>query len=260
MDIELSNQAFYEAWQHFKLGTPPITLNVLPEGVLEDERRAAQRRAHEELRRHGLGDFDKEDILHGVFLPLHRYERCFDISYRHKFSGQEQKLAGMVASAGNAATLAVRSHTSIRLVRLRAESMVRALLSVLPELQAGSGKAVSLRSAQLDAAAAKAGESDRAMADGLSRNGVKREDARLLVDMAGGDRLGFAQVGASIMDGQGKRARAPMVTNCFATAKGWYLIEETRRSGEPWTTIAPIDKQRLAPRIEQLMKTFAPAY
>lgn len=253
--IELSKQAFYEAWKHFQLGAKPLVLNVLPDGVLQSERRAAEKRAWEELRALGFGDRDREDDVHGLFLPLHRYERAFDITYRYRTpDGDEASLSGLVANVRTAATLAVQTDTSVRLQALPADSMVRALLSVLPDVQAGPGRGVSLRSAQMAAAAHGAGASNRAMAEGLVRQGVRRDDARAVVEMAGARRIAFAQVGAAVMDGMGKRTRAGMVTNFFATAQGWYVIEENRRTGEPWTTVAPVDKERMASRVQDLLK------
>jgi hypothetical protein len=255
VDITLSKQAFYEAWKYFELGTKPLPLNVLPDGILQSERRTAEQRAWDELRKVGFGDRDREDDIHGVLLPLQRYERAFDITYRHIVNGEQQRRSGMVANARTSATLAVNSGEAVRLATLPVDAMIRALLSVLPDVQAGPGRGVSLRSKQLDTAASNAGESNRAMGEGLVRQGVRREDARVLVEMAGVDRVAFAQFGASIMDSLGKAVRAPMVTNCFATTQGWYLMEESRRSGEPWTTIAPIDKSRMGSRVQDLLKT-----
>ncbi|GAA2802858.1 ESX secretion-associated protein EspG [Saccharopolyspora taberi] len=254
MKIELSTQAFHEVWKHFNLGAKPIVLNVLSEGVLESERRAAEQRAWDELRRIGFGDRDREDDIHGLFLPLQRYERAFDITFRQQVGDEQRQVTGMVANVRSHATLAVRTDTSVQLQALPAEAMVRALLSVLPDAKAGPGRAVSVASSTLAAVARAAGSSDRAMADGLGQSGVRREDARALVEMAGGKRTAWAQIGVSVMDGHGKRTRGPMVTNCFANAKGWYLLEESTRSGEPWTTVAPIDKARIGPRVENLLK------
>jgi hypothetical protein len=255
--FELSKQAFYEAWKHFKLGTKPLVLNVLPDGILQSERREVERRAWDELRALGFGNEMREDDIYGVFLPLQRYERAFDITFQQRDrDGGKRKLSGMVANVRSNATLAVQTEETVRIQGLRTEDMVRAVLSVLPDdVKAGPGRGVSLRSAAMEQASKGAGASDRAMADGLARQGVRREDARTLVEMAGGARTAWAQVGASIMDGQGKRHRAPMVTNFFANAKGWYLIENSHRSAEAWTTIAPIDKQRMATRVQDLMKT-----
>ncbi|WP_460326615.1 ESX secretion-associated protein EspG, partial [Actinopolyspora lacussalsi] len=133
-----------------------------------------------------------------------------------------------------------------------------AVVGVLPEPNPGPGKAVSVPSDQLDAEAAEAGDSDRAMCEALLRRGVRRDDASALVDMAGGERVGYAQFGAARMDRRGNRSRAPMVTNCFATNNGWYLMEETIRSGRAWTTFAPIDRNRLAERVRELAGTIVP--
>ncbi|MCI2423927.1 ESX secretion-associated protein EspG [Saccharopolyspora sp. K220] len=256
MKFELSKQAFYEAWKHFKLGTKPLVLNVLPDGVLQSERRAVERRAWDELRALGFGNEMREDDIYGVFLPLNRYERAFDVTFRQRKRDGERKLTGLVANVRNNATLAVQTEETVQLQTLPADAMVRAALSVLPDdVKAGPGRGVSLRSSAMEQAAKGAGASDRAMAEGLARQGIRRDEARSLVEMAGGARTAWAQFGASIVDGQGKRHRAPMVTNFFANAKGWYMIEENRRSAEAWTTIAPVDKQRMATRIQDLMKT-----
>jgi hypothetical protein len=252
--MELSQQAFYEAWKYFKLGTKPLVLNVLPQGVLESERRAAENRAWDELRRHGFGNRDDEDDIYSALLPLQRYDRAFDLTYRYLEADQQRRSTGMVANVRANATLAVLNEQSVRVSTLRADAMVRAILSVLPEIKPGPGRGVSIRSAQLDAAAETAGESDRAMIEGLMRQGVRRDDAQTIVEMAGADRVAFAQFGASITDRNGHHARAPMVTNVFATKRGWYLMEESRRGSEPWTTIAPIDRQRMGTRIQDLLK------
>lgn len=255
--FELSKQAFYEAWKHFKLGTKPLVLNVLPDGILQSERREVERRAWDELRALGFGNEMREDDIYGVFLPLQRYERAFDITFHQRDrDGGKRKLSGMVANVRGNATLAVLSEETVQVQALRADAMVRAVLSVLPDdVKAGPGRGVSLRSSAMEQAAKAAGGSDRAMAEGLARQGVRRDDARTLVEMAGGARTAWAQIGASVMDGQGKRHRAPTVTNFFANAKGWYLIENSHRSAEAWTTIAPIDKQRMGTRVQDLMKT-----
>lgn len=255
MDIELSKQAFHLAWQHFRLGSKPLALNVLPEGVTASERGESEERAWEELRRLGFGDRDREDDISAVFLPLHCYQRAFDIVYRYVEDGEQHRMSGLAASGSMTAALAVQGAETVRLMQLRAEELHRAVVSVLPEPQAGPGKAVSLRSEHLDAAAAEAGESNRAMRESLIRQGVRRDDADALVEMAGHERIGYAQFGASVMDRRGNRTRAPMVTNCFATPRGWYLMEETRRTGEAWTTFAPIDQPRMARRVQDLLDT-----
>lgn len=253
--MELSPQAFYEAWKYFKMGTKPLVLNVLPQGVMESERRQAENRAWDELRRHGFGNRDNEDDIYGALLPLHRYDRAFDFTYRYLAGGKPRTSTGMVANVRANATLAVLTEESVRVSTLHADAMVRAVLSVLPEVKAGPGRGVSVRSKQFDGAAEAAGESDRAMIEGLMRRGVRREDAQAIVEMAGADRTAFVQFGASVTDRGGHRARAPMVTNAFATDRGWYLMEESHRGDEAWTTVAPIDRQRLASRVQDLLKT-----
>lgn len=253
MDFELSSQAFHEAWRHFDLGAKPLSLNVAPRGILESERKSAESDAWTELRRIGFGDRDREDDLYGVFLPLHQYERAFDVIHRFVDSGEENRHSGMVCKVRQRATLAVLRGETVRIRTVPADSMARALLAVLPETRPGPGRSVSVPSAQLDSAAAKAGDSNQAMTEALVRLGVRRGDARTLVDMAGGERVAYAQFGASRMDGPGNRSRAAKVTNCFATGQGWYLMEETARGGESWTTFAPTDKTHMEPRVQALL-------
>lgn len=230
-----------------------MPLNVFPDAVREAERRAELQAAQDELRQIGFGDRDREDDLYGLFLPLHRYERSYDLTYRFLEGDEEHRYAAMVANVRTQATFAVNHNERIRLLAVSTDSMVRALLSILPETTPGPGSSVSLRSAALDKAAAHAGEDNQAMISGLTQLGVRRDEARTLVDMAGMQRLAYAQFGGAVMDGLGKRTRAPQVTNCFATSKGWYLLEESKRSSEPWTTIAPIDKSRMESRIKRLL-------
>lgn len=254
MDFVLSHQGFHELWKHFELGSKPLVLNVLPQGVLLDERRAAESRAWEELRELGIDDRDRADDLRGALLPLHHYDQAFDLTYRYLDGDQDRRRSGMVAAERHTATLAVMDEKTVRVAVARPDSMIRGLLGALPELKAGPGKGVSLRSKDFDEVAAEVGSSNRAMQEGLVRRGVRREDVRALVEMAGSQRVGFAQFGAATMDDCGHRRRSTAVTNCFATAQGWYLMEESRRGSEPWTTFAPVDKPRMGTRIHDLLK------
>lgn len=256
MDIELSHQAFHELWNHFQLGTKPLVLNALPVGISQSDREQAERRAWDELREHGIYDRDGADDLYGLMLPLYRYQHAFDITYRYLVGDEDRRKSGMVATSRCATTLGLMSADTVRLASARSDGMVRALLSVLPEMNPGSGKGVSVRSSKFHAAAGNGDESNRALTEGLIRQGVRRDDVRNLVDMAGTQRVAFAQFGASTMDSVGKRHRASMVTNCFATSKGWYLLEESKRGSEPWMTLAPVDKQRMSTRVQDLLKAF----
>lgn len=255
MDIALSHQAFHELWKHFGLGSKPLVLNVQPQGVLLDERRAAEARAWDELREIGIDDRDRSDDLRGALLPLHQFHHAFDLTYRYLDAGQGRRKTGLAAADRHNATLAVREADHVRIAATRPDGTIRALLDVLPELTAGPGKGVSLRSADLDQVAAEAGTSNRAVQEGLVRRGVRREDVRALVEMAGQQRVAFAQFGAAVVDAAGHRRRAATVTNCFATAQGWYFMEESARGSEPWTTFAPVDAPRMGARIQDLLKT-----
>lgn len=259
MNIELSEQAFHLAWQHFRLGTKPLLLNVLPEGITERQRRDAEQRAEQELRRLGFGDRDAEDDISGVFFPLNHYRNSFDLVYRYLTEQGEHRRTALAAVGPGSAALVVREDGVVRMRQLRSDDVPhRAVVGVLSGLSPGPGKAVSVPSEQLDAAAGEAGDSDRAMREALLRRGVRRDDASALVDMAGGERVGYAQFGAAQMDQRGNRFRSGTVSNCFATAKGWYLMEETRRSGQAWTTFAPIDHNRMTERVRELTRTIVP--
>lgn len=256
MAFELTNQAFHDLWEHFALGPKPLYLNAFPEGILESDRRQAQQRAREELRRHGFGDRDSEDDLLGLLTPLTQYEHAFDMRYQAKRDDEVVKYTGMAACVRGDATIGVHNGRTVRLGSVPRESMVKSLLSVLPEMKPGEGRAVSLRSAQLDSAAAMAGDSLRKVGEALMRHGIRRDDALALARMAAAKRTGYAQFGVTRMDQLGKRQRATQVTSCFGTEDGWYLLEESLRGSEPWTTFAPVDKQRMAGRIQVLANAF----
>lgn len=254
VNIELSDQAFHELWDHLGLGVKPLALNVLPDGILESERREAKNRAVDELRQHGYGDRDGEDDLLDALDPLRRYERAYDIIYRFRDGDALPRHTGLVANQGNRATLAVYTGQTVRITTVPTEDMSRAILNVVPEMKPGPGNGVSVRSAILKEAGSEAGSSPRALVDALARRGARRDEASSLADMVGSQRLQYAQFGAATMDGLGKRTRMPMVTTCYSTASGWFLMEENPRGAEPWTTFAPMDKQRMRLRVEDLFK------
>ncbi|WP_338599983.1 ESX secretion-associated protein EspG [Saccharopolyspora sp. SCSIO 74807] len=153
---------------------------------------------------------------------------------------------------GEDGVLVTKDGDALRVRRAAATAVAREAVSVLPPAQAGPGRSVAVRSADLDAAAAETGGDVEALEQELRRRGVRADDAEDLTAMVRGAGS-RGQFGAAARDGTGRRVRAERVVAFFDTPHGRYAqLRRDSPSGDPWSTIAPADDRRMIALVEEL--------
>jgi len=123
---------------------------------------------------------------------------------------------------------------------------------VLPPQPTGPGGSVTVRSADLDAAAEEAADDLQEFRAALRYRGVRTDDVQTLMRMISeaGPR---GQFGAATRDRRNRRVRATHVVGFFDSPHGRYVqLRRASDSGEAWSTIAPADTRRLIRHIEEL--------
>jgi hypothetical protein len=247
--VTLTALEFDVLWEGLRLGTMPLVLKVPSPGKTYEERAELERRAWEDLERRGLGrpvalDPRLEHLLGLLARPTQEVDARLWLG---------RSLRVLTAAVGDAAVLAVLDGDHITLREASAAGLPREAVGMLPAQPAGPGHSVTVPSADLEAAAADAGESSRVLEAALSSRGMRRDDARMLAGIVEGAH-NRGQFGAAARDRWGRRQRPERVVSFFDNPRGRYVqLRRATAGGAPWSTVAPADSRRLVHHVDELL-------
>ncbi|HEY8374165.1 MAG TPA: ESX secretion-associated protein EspG [Pseudonocardiaceae bacterium] len=262
MPIVLEQAEFNVLWRRLELGARPLILNTREQGFTVDEARFIDQQAWQALAARGLvftdGSVhpDLEDALQTLATP------AAEVDLRWA-PGIGQEVRAMAVRRGDLGVVAMLDNTQgdphgnggpggpIYLDVVRDTAFVDALVGLLPDTPPGPGSAVSMPSTAVEKALRHSDGDDAEFEAALMDEGVRPGDARLLVDMVGGERLAAGQIGAAVRDRWGKRTRAPWVVALTDTHRGRYAMYE--RGG--WITVAPVSRQRIVELVRELLQS-----
>lgn len=256
--VELSALELDVLWEHLGFDAGPLVIKVPSPGRTRQERADLVESVWNGLSARGLGDRgDLDANLEGMLRVLAEPHR--EVDGRLWLGRSVRVLAASAHSdcsdfdaAGPAAVLAVKSDDAITVRPIAAAGLAREATSVLPSLPPGPGGSVTLRSADLHAAAAEAGNDLEALRSALRQRGVRPEDAATLTRMVA-DAREQGQFGAAVRERGWRRVRADRVVGFFDTPHGRYLqMRRASDSGDPWSTVTPVDTRTLITHIEAL--------
>lgn len=242
--------------EHLDLHPVPLVLTVPSPGRTHTERSRVVADAWRALAGRGLADSSApHPELAAQLRVLARPAREVDARL---WLGRSVRALAASGAGGERAVLAVKDGAAITTHPIAASGLPRQALSALPEAPAGPGRSVSVRSADLDAAAAECGDDVHGLTAALQARGVRRDDAAAVTDMVRGARS-HGQFGAAARDHRGHRVRAGHVVGVFDTDRGRYLqLRRSTPSGEEWSTLAPVDARRLLAQLEELLAGCGP--
>ena len=248
--FELSALEFDVLTEHLGLEALPLVLKVPSPGRTHTERAELVDSAWRSLSARGLGrasDLDPE--LARMVRLLARPQREID---GRAWFGRSVRVLAAGDGQTDAAVLAVKDGDTLTLRPAATTGLPREAVSVLPRLPAGPGKSVTLRSADLDAAVAEAGQI-RELGASLRRRGVRGEDAEVLPRMLReADARG--QFGAAARNRVHRRSRSAHVVGFFDTPRGRYVqLRRDSPSGDTWSTVAPVDTRRIIAHLDELL-------
>ncbi|QGK71347.1 ESX secretion-associated protein EspG [Allosaccharopolyspora coralli] len=256
--VELSALELDVVWEHLALGTLPLVIKVPSPGRTHQERSELVETVWNGLSARGLGDRGGLDAdLEAMLRVLAEPHREVD---GRLWLGRGVRVLAASAHAEDAnfgvpapgAVLAVKDGDVITMRAIAAAGLAREATGVLPPLPAGSGGSVTLRGADLDAAAAESGDDPERLRSALRGRGVRPDDVETLARMTTEVR-GQGQFGAARREPGARRVRAERVVGFFDTPHGRYLqMRRDSASGDPWSTVAPVDARTLISHVEAL--------
>jgi hypothetical protein len=247
--LTLSALEFDVLTEHLGLETLPLVLKVASPGRTHTERAELAAGVWDSLGARDLGGPTRLDPrLERMLRVLARPRR--EVDGRMWFGRSIRVLA---AADDEHAVLAVKDGDSFTLRPAAATGLPREAASVLSPLPAGPGGSVTLRSADLDAAAAEAADDVEGLRAALRRRGVRADDAETLTRMVG-EVSAHGQFGSAARDRWNRRSRAPHVVGFFDSPHGRYVqLRRESPSGDTWSTIAPADARRMVGHIDELL-------
>lgn len=251
--VTLSTLEFDVLAEHLGIEAMPLVLKVPSPGRTRTERAELVGSAWDSLSARALGRPGRLDPELERMLRLLARPRC-EVDGRLWFGRSIRVLAAGTGSGDSEqAVLAVKDGDTLTLRPAAATGLPREAVSRLPALRAGPGRSVTLRSADLDAAAAEASDDIETLRTTLRRYGIRTDDAGTLTRMVGevGAR---GQFGAAARDRRDRRIRAAHVVGFFDSPHGRYVqLRRESPSGDPWSTVAPVDSRRLIGHVEELL-------
>ncbi|WP_304523844.1 ESX secretion-associated protein EspG [Actinokineospora sp. PR83] len=250
MVATLTEVEFDLTWEALGLGERPYPIDVPSFGTTTAER--------EDLRIGVIGSLTAKNLHDGRELDRELEDHLVLLA-RNDFSldgllsvGVPLRVLGV--GQGSRSALAVQAGGEIRVGAAGPGGVVAEVAGMLPEVPAGPGNPVTLpKQVFHDAIDAYVAGGFANLEHALNRGGVSGRDLRTVTTLVESARSGGGQVAANAVDRMGRRTRTP-VLNWFDTSAGRYLVlTSPQPDGSDWLTIGPVDPQRLAGRIRDLV-------
>jgi hypothetical protein len=240
----LSALEFDVAWEAERLQGRNVALDVPSPGTTHTERARLVASVWESLEARELAERGRVvPELADAFALLANPQFSFDV-----WIWTDRKITGLAAGAGDAGLLAVVDRGEVWLIESRATALADAAVSVAGDAQAGRGRSTSVPHETLRAASKDAGLDAEKLVLALERRGIPLSEAQELAGMCDGMTT-RGQFGA-----ERGRKRAGRVVSFHDTPSGRYLHQlRPSTDGRNWSTITPVDNQRLAARLWELL-------
>lgn len=239
-------------WEDFGTGELPYPLQVRSHGTTMDERARLRAQTMAGLAQRGLvdGSGRPEPRIEDAFAVLAGSQVSLDSV--HLAEPNAAPLLAVAAALGGQGLLAVQDTRGLHLQQVQADGLASAIVGLLPGIQRGSEKSITVPLEQLMSPSGvdflqrrpAAVDGGRASAD---------EDRKALVRLHAQPRLRGGQIGANARNRTGGKSRTP-VLSWFDTETGRYFTQGSKgRDGRDWITIAPADAATLRHRLSEML-------
>lgn len=255
-DILLSHKEFDILWDDLGLGSMPYPIDMPSVGSTVEERERIRDEVYRELGARNLARGDRMDSLVAELLGvLGRHEIAVDtVGYLHG------PIRSVVVTDRRIGALAALTEDGVWLAEIRPTALAGSIAELVPDNEAGPGRALSFPHQALLDAVAQSGAADEVDEDdpyggsevddervALTRAGMSSGDASVLCELAN-DRQAGGQFGISVGG-----HRVPTLITWFDTSQGRYLMVRE----DSWLSLSPADNERIERRLASVLTTAA---
>lgn len=247
MSVELSTTEIEVCWTQLQLNELPVVIDVPTLGHTDTERQQLVANTLEGLRKHRLyGDHGLDPDLTDLLVTLARPRWAVEA-----WLLLDRPVRALAACRGEVGALATLQGNRVRLTPCPPHRLFDELIR-LTGLTAGPGRSVTVRAANLDAAALIAGPDMQRLAQELTHRGERYDDAHTLARMC--TRHGqLGQLGALARDQAGRQRSGRRVIGLHATPDGWYSQLRRTSHGGTFITVTPANQDVVTTQLRELI-------
>ncbi|CAM4186583.1 ESX secretion-associated protein EspG [Kibdelosporangium persicum] len=247
-DFVISARELDFLWEHLELGRMPYPIDVPSNGATMQERDRMRAETLDPLIDRGLLRGQLPDLLRVLASPTMSVDTV---------GFADGPIRGLAASDGSQAVLATVYDDEVSIAAIRPTALARSIVELLPAGDPGTGNAISVPHQALQRAVD--GESDDPFGDDDERgilvsNGVNEYDATALLELTErrirGGQFGVNTTTRATRARAGASTRSKTMVTWFDTATGRYLVVHDGT----WVSIAPAGADRIANRIDELLR------
>lgn len=245
----LSTLEFDVLWESERLPRGHVALDVPSPGRTHSERARLLEQAWQTLAERGLANGDRAVPELADWLNLLANPQVSIDSW----VWTDHEIKSLAVTAGTQGLLAVVEPAEVWLIPARDTAIAEAAVSVAGVLPAGRGHSISVATAVLHAADARAHGDPQALAALLREAGVAPVDAQGLAAMLAG--MGTrGQFGVEVRQRDQRMLRADRIVAFHDTPEGRYAyLTRHNTDGRTWSTITPADNTLLATCVRELL-------
>jgi EspG family len=244
----LSRLDFDVLWENERFPRRHVALNVPSPGETHTERARLVQQTWRSLEQRGLAERGRAtpDLSDDLALLAYPMRAVYGFVWT-----LDRKISLLAASNGGSALMGVVDGDEVWLIKT--ESIADAAVSVAGEARPGPGQSVSLPTALLTSADARAKGDPQRLVLELSDENVPLGQAQALVGMVAGMTT-RGQFGVETAQGAERPRRANRVVAFHDTPNGRYLhLVKPSADGTEWSTITPADNRLLATSVRELL-------
>ena len=244
----LSRLDFDVLWENERFPRRHVALNVPSPGETHTERARLVQETWRSLERRGLAERGRAapDLADDLALLAYPRQAVYGFIW-----APDRKISLLAASNGGSALMGVVDGDEVWLITT--ESIADAAVSVAGEARPGPGQSVSLPTALLTGADARAKGDPQRLVMELSDENVPLGQAQALVGMVAGMTT-RGQFGVETARGAERPTRASRVVAFHDTPNGRYLhLVKPSADRTEWSTITPADNRLLATSVRELL-------
>ncbi len=251
----LSWQEYDFLWEHLELGPHKPVLNIDSHGYTVDERAELRAEAWKSLAHRGLGaPGNIHPALERCLTVLARPE--WELDARLHLSADGPRTSALIGATSSRAAVGVLDATALTVWPTAPTGLARAAVDLLPPHPPGNGVSITLPAETLDRCAARAGTDADALCRALVSEGLGKDEARKITDVAG-QVIRFGHLGAARTPRHGQRQRAGHVVSFYDNPLSRYLFSRKPSNGQQWVTLTPATTAAITAQLDELLTGLA---
>lgn len=231
-------------------------------GQDDEERSRARALALDELRSQGLAERDEvlpfvNEVMHMLAKPPLAVGVATQTRDGENFNAILIERGRSVVQAYQADGQTPDEAKEIKIAVHEYGGLPRNTVSLLPKAKAAQGMSVSMPTEVLQQAAQRTADKPGEIRGALTSLGIRSAEASALAQAFSAERIGGGQITVRGTDKLGRGHKLPTYVQYFDTKDGRYMTQsKPGHDGRDWFLFVPADEQKIAAKVDEMLRTF----